>query len=145
MLPLSDDPRRFEEGAQLTHEDGRVFVVAGSRPHKRDRLLVKFEGIDSRDQAEKLRGPLYAPPGEARELEPDEYWPRDLIGCEVVDQEGRRLGQVGAVVPSVGQDLLEVITPTGPGLVPLVKPIVTAVDLDGRRITVDPPAGLLDH
>lgn len=145
MLPLSDHPGRFERGARLAHDDGRTLVVAASRPHKGDRLLVKFEGIDSRDEAAELRGSLYVLPGEARELEPDEYWPRDLVGCEVLDQDGRLRGRVTAFVPSVAQDLLEVATPGGPALVPLAKAIVTGVDLQARRITVDPPPGLLER
>lgn len=144
MRPLSDDPRHFDQGAELCLDDGRPLVVAATRTHKGDRLLVKFEGVDSRDQAEQLRGAVYAPSGEVRELELDEYWPRDLIGCDIVDPDGHTLGRVTTVVPSVGQDLLEVATPEGRALVPLVKAIVTTVDLESRRITVDAPPGLLD-
>lgn len=56
VLLLSDDPGRFAAGDRLVHEDGRSLTVAQSRAHKGDRFLVKFEGVDSRDEAERLRG-----------------------------------------------------------------------------------------
>ena len=144
-MPLSDDPGRFAAGSRLTHEDGRVLTVAESKAHKGTRFLVKFEGIESRDEAERLRGQIYAPTAEKRELEPDEYWPLDLIGCSVQDRSGTRVGQVRAFVPGSAQDLLDVATPDGGRLVPLVKAIVVEVDLDHKRIVVDPPPGLLDR
>jgi 16S rRNA processing protein RimM len=145
VLPLSDDARIFEPGARLAHADGRALVVAGSRGHRGDRLLVKFEGIDSRTAAERLRGVVYAPDEQPRELELDEYWPRDLVGCAVHDPQGRRLGGVEAVVPGQAQDLLAVVTKSGSRLVPLVKAIVTKVDLEARTIIVNAPPGLLDE
>ncbi len=144
VLLLSDDPGRFAAGDRLVHEDGRSLTVAQSRAHKGDRFLVKFEGVDSRDEAERLRGQIYAPTADKRELEPDEYWPLDLIGCSVQDRSGTSVGEVRAVVPGPAQDLLDLATPDGGRLVPLVKAIVVEVDLDHKRIVVDPPPGLLE-
>ena len=144
MQPLSDDPGRFGACAHLAHEDGRRLTVASSRAHKGNRFVVRFEGIDSRDDAERLRGRVYTPAGEQRELEPDEYWPLDLIGCSVRDRSGTEVGEVRAFVPGPAQDLLEVVTPHGGRLVPLVKAIVVRVDLDHKLIVIDPPPGLLE-
>jgi 16S rRNA processing protein RimM len=122
------------------HEDGRELVVEGSRQH-RSRFLVKFRDCDTRDQAEGLRGPLYVSSDRARDLEPDEYWPHDLIGCEVVTTTGESVGELTRIVPGAAQDLLVV----GPDekLVPMVKEIVVSVDTEGRRVVIDPPEGLL--
>ncbi len=104
---------------------------------------MKFEGVDDRDAAEQLRGTLYVPGAEARELEPDEFWPHDIVGCELFDTNGRSLGSVSAVVPGAAQDLLEIVTPSGTALVPLVQEIVREVDVAARRVVIDPPEGLL--
>lgn len=109
-----------------------------------NRLLVKFHGIESREEAERLRGAVYALPDDVRQLQSDEYWPHDLIGCAVQDAEGRSFGEVEAVVPGPVQDLLQVGTSKGPRLVPLVKAIVTSIDVETRLIVVEPPPGLLD-
>jgi 16S rRNA processing protein RimM len=143
VLRISDDPARFEPGARLIHEDGRELVVAGSRPHH-DRLLVTFEGVDSRTEAEELRGALYVTPDELRALEDDEFWEHDLVGCEVVLANGQPVGRVTGVVKGPAQDLLAVESPAGERLVPIVKEVVVDVSIDDGRITIDPPEGLLD-
>lgn len=142
VVPISDDPRRFEPGSTLQWGDGHL-VVARTRRHG-NRLLVKFEGIDTRTDAEGLRGPLFVPVDEARALEDDEFWPHDLIGCEMWTVGDEPHGEVKDVVPGVAHDLLVVSTPSGDRMVPLVKEIVVKVDLDAGIVLVDPPAGLLD-
>ncbi|MDP9068908.1 MAG: ribosome maturation factor RimM [Actinomycetota bacterium] len=143
VVRISDDPNRFDPGAVLTHEDGRELVVESSRVH-RDRFLVRFEGVATREQAEALRGPLYVPAEARRELEESEYWEQDLVGCTVELADGNEVGTVSDVIVRPAQDLLEVDTPAGTRFVPFVQAIVKEVDLDARRVLVDPPAGLFD-
>ena len=140
---ISDDPRRFEAGSKLIHEDGRELVVARARPH-RDRFLVIFDGYETRDVAERLRGSLFVPDDDVRTLEEDEFWPDDLIGSLVLTPEGAEVGRVQDVLTGPAQDLLEVATQHGDRLIPLVKEIVISVDVDAERIVVDAPEGLLD-
>jgi 16S rRNA processing protein RimM len=144
MVAISDDPHRFDEGSLLIRNDGSPLVVEGSRPHRGNRLLLKFEGVDSRDAAERLRGPVYVAVEERRSLEEGEYWRDDLIGCRVVTPSGGDIGVVGEVIEGPVQDLLSVDLDDRNILVPLVKEIVVAVDLQARRVTIDPPAGLVD-
>jgi 16S rRNA processing protein RimM len=127
----------------LLHEDGRELVVEASRVH-RDRFLVKFAGADSRPDAERLRGQLFVMPGEVRQLADNEFWPHDLIGCEVHLVDGGVVGSVAAITPGPSQDLLTVATARGHRLVPLVQAIVVDVDVAARRVLLDPPEGLLD-
>lgn len=143
VVRISDDPHRFDSGALLTHADGRRLVVESSRVH-RDRLLVKFEGVASREDAAALKGALFVASVEARELEPDEFWLRDVEGAEVVNTAGEPVGIAVKILPGSAQDLLVVRSPEGEKLVPMVKEIVTEVDIEARRITIAPPPGLLD-
>lgn len=143
VVRISDDPERFAPGSALTHEDGRVMVVVSSRSH-RDRFLVRFEGAATREDAEALRGALYVSPDEGRDLEEAEYWEHEIVGSSVVLADGTAVGEITDVIVRPAQDLLEIATPKGPRLVPFVEDIVTAVDRDGRRVVIDPPAGLLD-
>lgn len=143
MIQISDDPRRFEAGSRLLHEDGRALVVESARDH-RNRFLVKFEGIEDRESAETLRGPLYVPSDEARELEPGEFWEHDLTGLDVVRAvSGDVVGKVARIEEGPAQDLLVVETPAGERLVPFVAEIVVEVDVGAGKVTVDPPEGLL--
>lgn len=141
-MAISDDPKRFQSGSRLIHEDGRELVVAASRAHNQ-RLLVRFEGVGDRDSAEDLRGALYVDAETSRPLEADQFWHHDLIGCAVIGIEGIHYGEVVEVTEAPAQDLLTVRTASGDRQVPLVKAIVVKVDLDARVLTVDPPDGLL--
>jgi 16S rRNA processing protein RimM len=142
VVRISDDPLRFEPGASLIHDRKGELVIDEVRGHN-DRLLVKFRGIDTREQAEGLRGALFVTPDDLRELDESEFWEHDLVGLTVVTSDGSAVGEVTAVINGP-QDLLEVSTNTGLRYVPVVKEIVVAVDLEAGRITLDPPAGLLD-
>jgi 16S rRNA processing protein RimM len=143
VVPISDDARRFEPGSTLWRDGEATVTIEASRRHT-NRLLVKFEGVETRDDAETLRGPLYVPATEVRDLDDDEFWPHDLEGCEVVRVGGTLVGTVTGVVGGAAQDLLEVSTSAGSRLVPFVKEIVVDVDMGARRVTIDPPEGLVE-
>lgn len=143
VVVISDDPGRFDPGSVLHTEAGDRLTIEQARRHG-DRFLVKFEGCDTRADAERLRGPLYVAAEQARALDDDEYWHDDLVGLAVVSPDGSEVGRVAAVVSGPAQDLLDVTTPAGSRLVPVVKEIVVSIDVDGGRVVVDPPAGLLD-
>lgn len=143
MIRISDDPRRFDAGSELVHEDGRTLTVESTRDH-RNRFLVKFAGVDDREGAEALRGPLYVPGADARSLEPGEFWAHDLEGLDVVHAgTGDVVGKVAYVAEGPAQDLLVLDTPAGERMIPLVAEIVVEVDVAGGRVRVDPPEGLL--
>lgn len=124
----------------MIHEDGRTLTIETARAHH-DRLLVKFVEIPDRTAAEQARGPLYVDAGDRRDLDPDEFWPDDLIGCRVVDTGGVDHGEVTDVSSNAAQDLLVV---DGRYHVPMVKELVVEVDIEHRVITVDPPEGLFE-
>jgi 16S rRNA processing protein RimM len=142
VVPISDDPRRFQPGSTLQREDGSVLTIVASRTQG-NRLLVTFEQASDRDSAATMRGPLYVPADDARSLEEGEFWPHELTGMDV-EAGGVHVGTVVEVVPGNAQDLLKIETPAGERLVPLVDDIVVSIDTETRRIVIDPPEGLLD-
>lgn len=143
VMPISDDPRRFDPGSALIHETAGPLRVARARRH-RNRLLVTFEGITTRTQAEGLRGALFVAPEHLRDLEAGEYWQHEITGLRVVDRGGGHVGTVARVVPGAAHDLLAVDTERGERLVPAVRAIVVEVDVAAGVVVVDPPTGLLD-
>ena len=105
---------------------------------------MRFEGVDSRDEAERLRGQLvFVDQTQLSDLK-EGWWESDLVGLEVVDRTGSRLGTIKGTSISEHQDRWEVETPKGLVYVPAVADIVIEVDLDKRVVTLDPPAGLFE-
>lgn len=129
----SDRTERVAPGAALDSDRGTL-VVASSRPQQ-DRWVVHFEGVDSRDAAEALRGQvLRAEPIE----DPDALWVHDLIGATVRTPDGADRGVIEAVIDSPSSDILQLDTGA---LVPVVFVVGTPTD---GVVTVDTPDGLFE-
>jgi len=106
-----------------------------------NRLILKFRGVDTMSDAERLTGcEVRVPLAERVHPEPGEYFESDLIGCEVVEREGgASLGRVTAFQDAGCSGVLEV---EGRLLIPFVRAICVAIEPEARRIVVDLPAGL---
>ncbi|HXW46584.1 MAG TPA: ribosome maturation factor RimM [Streptosporangiaceae bacterium] len=147
----TDDPElRLAAGAVLATEPAAAgpLTVTRARWHS-GRLLLSFAGIADRDAADQLRGTLLVvDSGELEDIDdPDEFRDHQLIGLTVVGTDGTVVGEVSDIL-HYGQDLL-VVTGTGERagaeiMIPFVAEMVPEVDLEGRRVVVDPPPGLLD-
>lgn len=140
---VSDFPERFLrlERACLRRspDDARLFVVERARLHK-GQALLKLAGVESIDDAELWRRALVqVMRSQAVALPSDAYYVGDLVGMEVVTSGGRSLGPLTAVLNYPAHDLLVI----GDAMIPAVKEFVKSVDVQTRRIVVEPPAGLL--
>ncbi len=129
----SEDASRFVVGATL-RVDGEEAVVILSRRVGRGRPAIKLDRVAARgSDLTVLREDLPAP-------EPGSYYVADLVGLEVLQTDGERLGIVMDVLPGVANDALELDTGL---LLPLVEDCVQDVDLVQRRVVVSP--GFADH
>lgn len=143
VLPYTDNPDRFADGASVLLEDGRALIVRSSRSHG-GRLLVTFEGVADRTAADELRGrTLVVPESWLPELPAGEWWPHQLEGCEVVTESGLSLGAIVDVIPNPANDLWVARDPTGTEtLVPALRDVLLDVDLESKRVTVRDVPGL---
>lgn len=146
----TDSPEeRFRSGAVLTsrRRDGSTaeLTVAAARPHS-GRLLVTFEQIRTREDAEAIRGALLLadtadlPPTE----DPDEFYDHELEGLRAELTDGTVVGTIQEVVHAPGAELLSLDREGQTVLVPFAREIVPVVDVAGGRVVLDPPEGLLD-
>ena len=109
-----------------------------------DVLVLKFKGINTISDAERLAGADVSIPMEQRAPVPEgEYYQSDLMGCEVVDAAGRLVGVVEAWEETRGTPNLAVQATDGREiLIPFAKSICTKVDVTARRIQAQLPEGL---
>lgn len=125
-------------------EKGTALRIAGRelkitrRAGTEQRPIVHLEGIDSREQAQALRGEaLEAPLEHAPKLGPDEYWSHELEGCEVLDGQ-RTVGVVTRLLQLPSCEALEVRAADGGELlIPMVRAAIRAVEVPARRIQID--------
>ncbi|MBL8204428.1 MAG: 16S rRNA processing protein RimM [Blastocatellia bacterium] len=145
---LTDFPDRFAELTEVALlRDGRVLGIFELEQHRfhKGRVLLKFAGYDDADSAEGLRGAsVVIDREELIELEEDEYYLFDLEGCEVVTIDGQSLGTVVRVNDYGAAPVLMVKNQTREFLIPLTRDICPDVDIDHKKIVVNPPQGLLD-
>jgi 16S rRNA processing protein RimM len=153
---LTDFPEKFVERKQLWLLPAAGAVSAAPREidlanhwlHKGG-IVLHFAGVDSISAAELLKGLLVAvPQTERAPLNVDEVYIGDLIGCMLVDVAGADAVTVGEIenVDRAGgaAPLLVVRGARGEVLIPFAKSYLRRIDLEGKRVEMALPEGLVD-
>lgn len=145
---MTDVPERFGSGAKVFLSDTPAgaeavqVAIETSRPHQ-GRMLVKLAKVSDRSAAEQLRGHyLLIPEAEAAPLGEHENYVHDLIGLQVVTTADELLGNLVEVIFTSANDVYVVRGDAGEILVPALRSVVLAVDLNAHRMTVALPEGL---
>jgi 16S rRNA processing protein RimM len=145
----TDFPERFAPGAVLwLGPELEELRVATARPHQ-GQMLVRFDSVTDRTQAEALRNRwLLIQDEHAEALEPDTYFVHDIVGATVQTTTGRVLGTVTEVLFTGANEVYVVAIPgEAPRelLLPAIADVVQEVDLAAGVITVELLPGLLDE
>jgi 16S rRNA processing protein RimM len=147
---LTDFPDRFDLVEELiaVFPGGRRALL-GLESHwlHGDRVVLKFKGFDSPEEASALAGcELAVPEAEAVELEEGEFYDWQLEGCRVETIEGGTVGIVREVLHTGGEAPVLVIRDESEreNLVPLAESICVEIDIAAKLIRVDAPEGLLE-
>ena len=115
---------------------GQEYPVEETKEHS-GALLAKLGGIDSREAALKLRGDPVSVRREALpEPEQGKYYLTDLVGLEVVNEQGQALGVVRRIFSNGAQDVME-LAGDRTRLLPWVAAVVKEVDLPNRQVKVE--------
>lgn len=146
LKSFTADPEAIVDYNPLSTEDGsKKFDVAIIRSVNNG-FATRLSGVLTKEDADALKGvKLYAPRDRLPSLPDDEFYHADLIGLEVYDTGGTRLGKVKSVQNHGAGDLLE-LQGTGSSdtvLLPFSLAHIPTVDLSAGRIVADPPEGIL--
>ncbi len=145
--------RPVEVGASLfiPSEDGSSqtrYKVAALRTQGRFDVL-RFEGIDDRQQARHLTGKeLVRPAAHLPKLPDDQYYCYQILGLDVITEKGQNLGNIVRIFTAGENDVYEVL-PKGARkgeeiLLPAIKDVIISVNLDAGHMVVRPMEGMLD-
>ncbi|MFC4305926.1 ribosome maturation factor RimM [Cohnella boryungensis] len=150
IWPQTDFPEiRFKPGSKLlmvppeAGEPITIEIVAAREQKKM--YIVRVRGFDSINQVEQYKGwELKVADDERVPLEEGEYYLRDIVGCEVVTEEGEALGRITDVLSPGANDIWVVGLPKGKELLlPVIDDVVLDVDIAARKVKVHLMEGLL--
>ncbi|MBC1893054.1 ribosome maturation factor RimM [Listeria booriae] len=120
-------------------------VIKTHRKHKNFDLLT-FEGIVGINNVERMKeGMLKVPESQLGDLEENEFYFHEIIGCEVYTEEGELLGTISEILTPGANDVW-VVQQKGEKdkLVPYIADVVTSVNIGDKKITISVMEGLFD-
>jgi len=136
VKPYSTSADHFQtlEKVQLRSREKRETMYIDDVRVSSKELLIKFHGIDSREDARMLANrEIWVDRSEGSSLDEDEFYFTDLIGCRVVHQ-GREVGVIRSIVQGAQTELLEVRTETGDYLIPFLKIFIGRVSIEQQSV-----------
>ena len=148
VFPTTDDPKRFLDLKNVILDDGKTTLDLEIQNVKffKNLVILKFKGIDNINDIEKYKkAGLYVTREDAVELEEDEYFIADLIGMDVISEEGEQLGTISDVLQTGANDVY-VISSKGQKdlLLPAIHECVLDVNVEERTMKVHLMPGLRD-
>lgn len=136
VYPLTDDIKRFKKLKYILL-DGEEKKVLWCKL-QRDKVILKLEGIDTMDAAEKLKTKyLQVNREDAIKLPEGRYFVVDIVGCKVIDTKDEEVGVVKEVIFTGSNDVYWVKGKKDI-MVPVIDSIVKEIDVENSRIIIEP-------
>ncbi|WP_047981292.1 ribosome maturation factor RimM [Ornithinibacillus contaminans] len=149
VLRISDFEERFSLGNRLLLvKDDQVvkeLTISAHRIHKGFDLL-RFEGYESINDVEPMKESyLKITESQLTELDEDEFYYHEIIGCEVVTTTGASIGIIKEILSPGANDVWVIKQPKGKDvLIPYIEDVVLEVDIPNKHVVIEPMEGLLD-
>ncbi len=145
VYPYTDDIENLSKLKEIYLDEKleKKYIIKSSKIQK-NMLILKFDSIDSVEEAEKLRNMnLYIP--KLKVQEEDTYYIEDLISLEVIDIKNNvSIGKITYVFNNGANDVYEILTNDGKKVYfPAIKQVVKKVDIKDNKIYVEVMKGLI--
>jgi 16S rRNA processing protein RimM len=143
---FTEDPRSLGAYGALSDESGKKEYRVEALSAARGAVLARIEGVADRTAAEALRGlRLYVERARLPKTGEREWYEADLIGLAAVGKDGRDWGKVIAFHDFGAGSVMEVSggASAKPVMLPFTDEAVPEIDVEGGKVVIDPPAGLL--
>jgi len=139
---VTDFPQRFAPSSKI-YINRQPMTIASAEWHK-GKVIIKLNQIDTIEAAQRLRGqPIEIHHSQVHPLPEGQYYHFQLIGLEVWTTQGELLGNITEILTAESNDNYVVSGDKGEILIPAIEDVVKSIDLDSRRITIEPIEGLL--
>ena len=147
VIPLVDNNNQFKDFKVLYIQEKKNLKELHIEEVKfsKNLILLKFEGIDTIEQAEELRNIYLQAKRSDIKLEEGAHFIVDLIGLEIYTEEGEFLGKLKEVLQPGANDVYVVTMSDGKEVVmPAIKECILSVDMENGQMKVHVMDGLLD-
>lgn len=147
VFPTTDDPARFKKSQKVILDTGREKMsleIQGVKFFKQF-VILKFKGFDNINDIEKYKKcPLLVRREDAVPLEADEYFIADMIGLQVVTEDGDEFGVLKDVIETGANDVYVIDSKAhGEVLIPAIKECVLHVDVEAGMMKIHLMDGLI--
>lgn len=147
IVPWTNTPDVFEdiEYVYVKSREEKKFEISNVK-YQKNNIIVKFKGLDDISEAEMLKNAVVVTDREQLgELEDGEFYITDLIGCEVVSEDGKVYGKLDDVI-NTGSNDIYIVKRSGMKdlLIPVIDEVVLDIDIEAKKITVRLMEGLED-
>ncbi|MCY6483970.1 ribosome maturation factor RimM [Clostridium aestuarii] len=134
VKPISDDVKRFKE-LKEAYINEKLVNIKGCK-FQPNKVILKIEGIDSIEEAVKLKNkPIKVKRENAVQLPEDSYYEADIIGCEVFEENGNAIGNVDEIIYTGSNDVYWV-KGENEVLIPALKDIILKIDINNKKIII---------
>ncbi|MBQ8300440.1 MAG: ribosome maturation factor RimM [Clostridia bacterium] len=148
VVPWTDYPEVFEDIETVyikRKTEYEKLDIAGLK-YQKNNLIVRFSQLKDINEAEKYKNQvLYAERDALGELPEGVYYIADLIGLEVVKEDGEKVGVINDVFNTGSNDIYDVKREGKKNmLIPVIDDVVIDIDIEGGKVTVRMMEGLED-
>ncbi len=148
VVPWTDYPEVFEDIESVYIKKKSEYErldIAGIK-YQKNNLIIRFAQLKDINEAEKYKNKvLYAEREALGELPEGVYYIADLIGLDVVKEDGEKVGVIADVFNTGSNDIYEVKREGQKNLLlPVIDDVVLNVDIENKRVTVRMMEGLED-
>jgi 16S rRNA processing protein RimM len=144
----TDEPELYDnmESVFINFDKNLIpFFIENSSLHKNDLLRVKFEDVDSEEEADKLiNKEIYLPLTSLPKLEGNKFYYHEVIGFEIEDQRVGVFGIIQSINDSSAQPLFEVLNGNVEILIPMIDAFLVKIDRANKKVIMDLPEGLIE-
>ncbi|MFC5682439.1 ribosome maturation factor RimM [Flavobacterium sp. MAHUQ-51] len=144
----TDEPELYENLESVFVERNKhlvPFFIESSSLHKNDFLRIRFEDINTEEDAESLLGSdLYLPLKMLPKLTGNKFYFHEVIGFEVEDKRLGIVGEIQSINDTTAQPLFEVLKDGTEILIPMIDHFLIKVDRENKKVIMDLPEGLIE-
>lgn len=144
----TDEPELYTEMESVFVDFGRnlvPFFIDRSQLHKSTLLRIKFEDVDTEEDAEDLMGAgLYLPLDLLPTLEGDKFYYHEIIGFTALDENFGEIGVITGINDTTAQAIFEIDRDGKEVLIPMIDDFIRTLDRPNKKIHLNVPDGLID-